>query len=77
MSMKDCIQKLDGFLKVNERSILTHAGKIASNTEKELAEKEYNKFHIKKIKSEDKKGAIVINSQNKSEFIERKRIKDD
>ena len=55
MSMKEWIQKLDAFLKVNERNILTHAGKIASDTAKELAEKEYNKFHLKKIKAEDKK----------------------
>ncbi len=49
MYMKDWIKKLDSFLQVNERNILTHAGKIDAETAKELAEKEYDKFHTKRI----------------------------
>ncbi len=55
MYMKDWIKKLDSFLQVNERNILTHAGKITHETAKELAEKEYDKFHTKRIKASDKK----------------------
>jgi len=55
MYMKDCIKKLDSFLQVNERNTLTHAGKISHEKAKELAEKEYDKFHVKRIKADDKK----------------------
>ena len=55
MYMKDWVKKLDSFLQVNERNILTHAGIISHETAKELAEKEYDKFHNKRIKANDKK----------------------
>lgn len=55
MYMKDWIKKLDSFLQVNERNILTHAGQIAHETAKELAEAEYSKFYTKRIKANDKK----------------------
>ena len=54
MYMKDWIKKLDSFLQVNEKNILTHAGQIAHETAKELAELEYDKFHSKRIKEKDK-----------------------
>ena len=59
MYMKDWIKKLDNFLQVNERNILTHTGQIAHETAKELAEVEYSKFYTKRIKANDK---------NKSDF---------
>ena len=49
MTMKDWIKKLDDFLKVNDRDILEHTGKISHELAKELAEKEYDKFHKKRI----------------------------
>ena len=55
MYMRDWIKKLNGFLQMNERGILTHAGKIAHETAKTLAEKEYGKFQVKRIKADDKK----------------------
>jgi hypothetical protein len=45
MHMKDWIKKLDGFLTLNDRNILGHAGKISHQMAKELAETEYDKFH--------------------------------
>ena len=45
MSMIDWIKKLDGFLTLNDRDILTHAGKISHDMAKQLAEQEYDKFH--------------------------------
>ena len=53
--MKDWIKKSNSLLKVNERDILCHAGKIAHEGAKTLAEKEYDKFQIKRIKTDDKK----------------------
>lgn len=45
MYMKEWVQKLDDFIKLNEREILTHAGKITHKKAKEKANEEYDKFH--------------------------------
>ena len=56
MHMRDWIAKLHGFLTLNERAILTHAGKISHEMAKELAEAEYEKFHRKQIEQADQAG---------------------
>jgi hypothetical protein len=53
MHMNDWIEKLNGFLNLNERKILEHAGKISHETAKELAESEYQKFNRKRIRLND------------------------
>ena len=45
MFMSDWLAKLDGFLSLNDRDILNHAGKISHQMAKQLAEQEYDKFH--------------------------------
>ncbi len=52
MKMKDWIEKLHGFLQLNDRNILKDAGKISHELAKELAEKEYDKFRVKRLKKE-------------------------
>ena len=47
MYMKDWIEKLHGFLKLNDRNILDHAGKISHQLALDKAEKEYDKYHLK------------------------------
>lgn len=47
MRMNDWIKKLDGFLKLNDRDILEHAGKISHQVATELAEKQYQKYKNK------------------------------
>jgi hypothetical protein len=44
MHMGDWIKKLEGFLSLNERDILTHAGHISHGTALTKAELEYDKF---------------------------------
>ena len=44
MHMADWIKKLDAFLALNDRDILTHAGKISHEMAQEKAEQEYGKF---------------------------------
>ena len=44
MSMIDWISKLDDFLKLSDREILTHAGKIPHDAAKEKAEAEFVRF---------------------------------
>ena len=53
MHMKNWIEKLNGFLTLNDREILEHAGKISHETAKELAESEYEKFNCKRIRFND------------------------
>jgi len=54
MRMADWIKKLDAFLSVNERDILTHAGRISHEIAKESAEAEYEKFNQKRIWERDR-----------------------
>jgi len=54
MHMKDWIAKLDGFLSLNDRAILDHAGKISHELAKEIAEKEYDKYYQKSLQSPSK-----------------------
>ncbi|MFH1672847.1 MAG: RhuM family protein [Pseudomonadota bacterium] len=54
MHMADWIKKLDAFLTLNEREILTHAGRISHEMAKEMAEAEYEKFHRRRIRQKDR-----------------------
>lgn len=53
MHMADWLTKLHGFLTINDRDILTHAGKISHQMAKELAEAEYDKFNQERIQQTD------------------------
>lgn len=44
MYMRDWMQKLDQFIQLSEREILTHAGKITADAARALAEREYKKY---------------------------------
>jgi len=54
MYMKDWIDKLNGFLSLNDRDILEDAGRISHDMAKQLAGEEYEKFNRKRIASKDK-----------------------
>lgn len=54
MHMSDWIKKLDAFMSVNDRDILTHAGKISHEMAIELAEAEYEKFDQKRLQEKDR-----------------------
>ena len=47
--MKQWKEKLDAFLKFNEKNILTNAGKVSMEVAKNLAIKEYDQFHRKRL----------------------------
>lgn len=53
MHMKDWIEKLNGFLKLNDREILMHAGKISHKLATEMAECEYEKFNQTQINTNE------------------------
>lgn len=44
MYMKDWVQKLDDFLRLSNRELPTHAGKISAEIAKQKADAEYDKF---------------------------------
>jgi len=44
MTMQDWIKKLDQFLQISEREILTHAGSITAEAARLKAENEYEKY---------------------------------
>lgn len=45
MKMVDWIAKLDEFIKLSERRVLTNAGSVRAEDAAHKAEEEYNKFH--------------------------------
>lgn len=51
MKMNDWIQKLDDFLRISEKELLTNAGKVSHKKAVEKAKIEYEKYR----KEEDKK----------------------
>jgi len=51
MYMKDWIEKLDAFLKFNEKDILQDSGKISHEVAVALAETEYEKYRVIQDKS--------------------------
>lgn len=51
MYMKDWVEKLNGFLTLNDREILNNAGNISHELGKANAEREYEKFKDKKHKT--------------------------
>jgi hypothetical protein len=46
MSMKEWIEKLDGFLQFNDYKVLKDAGKISHEIAMQLAEKEFEKYRV-------------------------------
>ncbi len=56
MHMDDWLKKLDAFLDINDRDILSHVGKISHEMARQVAEGEYEKFHRKQIVEQDRIG---------------------
>lgn len=53
MYMRDWIEKLHGFLTLNDRAVLQHSGSISHAKAIEKAEQEYEKFNHKRIAATD------------------------
>jgi hypothetical protein len=72
MYMKDWIEKLHGFLTLNDREILKHAGKISHQLAIDKAEKEYDKFNQAQVNNYESDFDKEI---KKIEALKPKRIK--
>ena len=66
MHMADWIKKLDAFLTLNERDILTHAGRISHEIAQAKAELEYDKF--KSLASSDPRPVDADFDQSTKDF---------
>lgn len=66
MYMKDWIEKLNSFLKFNDREILTNAGRISQEVAEKLATAEYEKYNQRRL-------AIDI-SDDFDEFVKRSQL---
>jgi hypothetical protein len=66
MRMAEWVNKLDGFLSLNDREILDHAGKLSHQMAKQFAEREYDKFHQHRLSDE------INQPQNNLEQLSRK-----
>lgn len=68
MTMKDWLTKLDGFLTLNDRDILTNAGSMSHKVAKKTAEKQYELFkqnELAKPKEVDKLLADISSNTKK------------
>lgn len=57
MYMRDWVGKLDAFLRLNDREILTGLGKISSQLAREKADRQFAKFELKRRELEDAQAA--------------------
>ena len=51
MTMRDWIAKLDDFLRLSDRDILTHAGTISADGAKAKAQVEYDKWYVRQLEA--------------------------
>ncbi len=77
MAMADWVNKLDGFLTLNDRNILEHAGKISHQIAKQLAEQEYDKFQQQRVAGETGQADDVLKKLTKAVEQMPKKKKDD
>jgi hypothetical protein len=57
MHMRDWTKKLDAFLNINDRDILTHAGKISHEMAQQRAESEYEQYHQRQSEEQTRVGS--------------------
>jgi hypothetical protein len=69
MTMKDWIAKLDDFLRLGDRDILTHAGKVTADAAKAKAQSEYDKWHAEQLKAPSVVEGHFIEATSKAKQI--------
>jgi hypothetical protein len=77
MYMKEWIAKLDDFLRISERDILTHAGGISNGVALEKARIEYEKYQQKVINAPSpvEQDFLEVIDENKQIESDRKNLK--
>lgn len=77
MTMRDWIGKLDDFLKLSGRDILTHAGKISHDKALRKAHEEYEKFHVRQLEEPTEVEKHFVEAEAELKKIEATRKKED
>jgi hypothetical protein len=67
MYMRDWIAKLDGFLRLSDKDILEHAGRISAEEARKKAELEFHKFDELRRQLEDAQAGAAFESVNQLE----------
>lgn len=62
MHMIDWVKKLNGFLSLNDREILTHAGKVSHQLAKQHAEQQYEEYHQQRLASDSPEDGQALDS---------------
>jgi hypothetical protein len=73
MYMKDWIEKLHGFLSLNDREILKDAGRVSHELAMQFAENEYEKYRLITISEKEKQLDDFEKSINKIEQNSKKK----
>lgn len=71
--MKDWRDKLDGFLKFNDRAILAHAGKVSMEDAQKKALEEYERFNQRRLEEDAAKDDDQLDNQIQQIETEAKR----
>ena len=75
MYMRDWIAKLDGFLRLSDKEILEHAGRISAEEAKKKAELEFDKFDEQRRQLEDAQAGAASEGVNQLEQQAKKLLK--
>ena len=70
MTMGDWITKLDDFLKLGDRDVLTHAGKVTAKLAKDKGSAEYERWHTRAINAPSPVEEHFIDAINKTKKLE-------
>ncbi len=79
MHMADWVAKLNGFLTLNERDILTHAGRISHEIAQAKAELEYDKFRAlagattRPVDTDFERAALALRKRSPKKTLSRKK----
>ena len=73
MTMQDWVIKLDGFSSLNDREILSHAGKVSHDLAKQIADREYDIFHQRRLKNEAQSDKDFEKAISKIEHINKEK----
>lgn len=69
MTMHGWIAKLDDFLRLSDRDILTHAGKVTADVAKAKAQVEYDKWHVRQLEAPSAVEAHFVEATAKAKAI--------
>lgn len=72
MYMKEWAQKLDGFLRLNDREILDNAGKISARLSEEIAGREFEKYWAEQKRVEAAASVAKLESSVSTIRVKRK-----